>query len=169
MNQVSTTMITSSTDMTWLSACAFGIAPSNPALQKTCQAKVQSAVNSALGTQTTYLGPTAGMSDPNLGPGARGGAFNYNFFAPGYSVGPIGPGVFSGANCGRFPNAGSGSLHIPVPGGGCNPSGDPTIWASVNGGFQFTAHIDSANPFDDLVSLIEHLINNVIRGVPHGC
>jgi RHS repeat-associated protein len=144
-------------------------ASSNPTLQQTCLNKVQSAVNAALNTQTIYTGPTQGISDPNLGPGARGGAFNYNFLAPGYSAGPIGPGAIPGANCGRFPNSGSGSLHLPVPGGGCNPSGDPTVFANVNGGFQFTAHIDSANPFDDLASLVEHIINNVIRKVPHGC
>jgi RHS repeat-associated protein len=139
--------------------------------QQQCLAKVQGAVNAALGTQTAYLGPTAGISDPNLGPGARGGAFNFNFFAPGYSIGPISAGVIPGANCGRFDSTGSGSLHIPVPGAGCNPNGDPTIspWGNVNGGFQFTAHIDSANPYQDLVGFFKHIINDVIRKVPHGC
>ena len=104
--------------------------------------------------------------------GMRGGAYNFNFFAPGVAFGmPPGPGSVPGATCGRF---GDG-LHVPVPYGPCNLSGDPTIagWGPgmYNGmpGSFLTAHIDSSNPFQDLYSFFAHLINNVILQKKHGC
>lgn len=125
-------------------------------------------MNSDLGTQSNYLGVTQGM-DSN---GMRGGAYNFNFFAPGVTFGmPPGAGSVPGATCGRF---GDG-LHVPVPYGPCNLSGDPTIpgWGpgvynGVQGSF-LTAHIDSSNPFQDLYSFFAHLINNVILQKKHGC
>jgi RHS repeat-associated protein len=137
-----------------------------------CLAKVQSAVNSALNTSTAFLGPQMGghQDDPS-DPGLINGAYNFNFRAPGVQFGdPSGPDAVPGANCGRF---GGSGLHIPVPGGGCNPSHDPTYlpWgfnAQQNGSY-FTAHIDSANPFDDLVGFFNHLINDVFLRSHHGC
>jgi hypothetical protein len=135
--------------------------------QQQCLATVQGAVNSDLGTQSNYLGPTQGMNSN----GMRGGAYNFNFFAPGVTFGPPGPSAVPGAPCGRF---GDG-LHVPVPYGPCNLSGDPTIpgWGpGVYNGLQgsfLTAHIDSSNPFQDLYSFFAHLINNVILQKKHGC
>jgi RHS repeat-associated protein len=135
-----------------------------------CQEKVQGAVNAALNSSTTFLGPQMGghQDDPS-DPGLINGAYNFIYFAPGVQFGAGGSHAVPGANCGRF--SGSG-LHIPVNGGGCNPSGDPNspfgFNAQQNGSY-FTAHIDSANPFDDLVSFLSHLINNVILRRPHGC
>jgi RHS repeat-associated protein len=136
-----------------------------------CLTKVQSAVNAALNTSTTFKGPQlAKNTDPN-DPGLINGAYNFDFVAPGVQFGdPSGPDAVPGANCGRF---GGSGLHIPVPGGGCNPSHDPTYlpWgfnAQQNGSY-FTAHIDSANPFDDLVGFFNHLINDVFLRSHHGC
>ena len=118
-----------------------------------CLAKVQSAVNSALNTSTAFLGPQMGghQDDPS-DPGLINGAYNFNFRAPGMQFGDPGAHAVPGQNwnCGRYRGSG---LHIPVPGGGCNPLGDPTFspWgfnAQQNASY-FTAHIDSSNPFDD--------------------
>jgi hypothetical protein len=59
-------------------------------------------------------------------------------------------------------------LHIPRPGGH-----DPTIpeWGyhdDLKGSF-FTAHIDSANPRDDLWGLLKHWLGDVLLKLPHGC
>jgi RHS repeat-associated protein len=141
------------------SAANNGTTPS----QQQCLATVQGAVNSDLGTQSNYLGPTQGM-DSN---GMRGGAYNFDFFAPGVNI--QAPGVLP--SCGRF---GDG-LHVPIPSGPCNLSGDPTIpgWGpGIYNGMQgsfLTAHIDSSNPFQDLYSFFAHLINNVILQKKHGC
>ena len=57
-----------------------------PSGMQPCLNKVQSAVNNDLGTQSNYLGPTTGQGlDAN---GMRGGAYNFNFFAPGVFFGP---------------------------------------------------------------------------------
>lgn len=136
--------------------------------QQQCLATVQGAVNTDLGTQSNYLGVPQGM-DPN---GMRGGAYNFNFFAPNVNfITPIGANSVPGATCGRF----SDGLHVPVPYLPCNLSGDPTIsnWGpgvynGVQGSF-LTAHIDSSNPFQDLYSFFAHLINNVILQKKHGC
>jgi len=135
-----------------------------------CEAKVQSAVNTALNTSTLFLGPQmGGHHDDPSDPGLINGAYNFNYFAPGVQFGAGGSHAVPGANCGRF--SGSG-LHIPVNGGGCNLSGDPNspfgFNAQQNGSY-FTAHIDSANPYDDLLGFFSHLINNVILRRPHGC
>ncbi len=135
-----------------------------------CEAKVQSAVNTALNTSTTFLGPQmGGHQDDPRDPGLINGAYNFIFFAPGVQFGAGGSHAVPGANCGRFPGSG---LHIPVNGGGCNPSGDPNspfgFNAQQNGSY-FTAHMDSANPYDDLFGFFSHLINNVILRRPHGC
>jgi RHS repeat-associated protein len=137
---------------------------------KVCEQKVQNAVNAALDTSSTYVGPQMGghQDDPS-DPGLINGAYNFIFFAPGVQFGAVGAHAVPGANCGRF--SGSG-LHIPVNGGGCNPSGDPNspfgFNAQQNGSY-FTAHIDSENPFDDVAGLFGHLINNVILRRKHGC
>lgn len=136
-----------------------------------CQQKVQAAVNNALGTNATYEGPTAGLNDLTYGAGWRNGAYNFNFFAAGYT------GSTSPGNCGRFsPNfTGIGpSLRIIVPGGGCNPGGDPYInptgIVTINGqtGFQFTAHIDSAYGYSPF-GAIWHFIADVLFRSAHGC
>ncbi len=144
----------------------------NVPTQAQCLHKVQAEVNSALPAQTVYLGVPQGMAAN----GMRGGAYNFNFFAPGIAFGSPGPhAVPSRADdpnvCGRFANG----LHIPVPGGGCNPSGDPTIqnWGrgvydGVAGSF-LTAHIDSADPYLDVWSFLVHLFENVIAKDKHGC
>jgi hypothetical protein len=135
-----------------------------------CQEKVQNALDAALNTSATILGPQMGghQDDPH-DPGLINGAYNFVFFARGVHFGAGGSHAVPGANCGRFPGSG---LHIPVNGGGCNPSGDPNspfgFDAQRNGSYG-TAHIDSANPFDDLVSFFSHLVNNVILRRPHGC
>ena len=137
-------------------------APSNAPLSpqaQACENKIQGAVNNALNTNSNYLGPTTG---PGLSPvGYRNGAYNFDFFAPGVTN----PVAGSNGGSGRFPGSG---LHIPLPGGQ-----DPTImpWGynAQAGGSYFTAHYDSANPTDDLVSLFEHIINDVILRRPHGC
>jgi RHS repeat-associated protein len=139
-----------------------GTAPNNAPLSpqaQACENKIQGAVNSALNTNSNYLGPTTG---PGLSPmGYRNGAYNFNFFAPGVTN----PVAESNGGSGRFPGSG---LHIPLPGGQ-----DPTImpWGynAQAGGSYFTAHYDSANPTDDLVSFFEHIINDVILRRPHGC
>jgi len=128
---------------------------------KLTEQKVQNAVNNALGTSTTFLGPTAG---PGMNAdGFRNGAYNFNFFAPNVSN-PVASTV---NGSGRFPGSG---LHIPLPGGA-----DPTIqpwgpgtYMGQPGSF-FTAHIDSANPMDDLVGLFRHFISDVLLRRPHGC
>jgi hypothetical protein len=138
------------------------VAPNKPPLSpqaQACENKIQGAVNSALNTNSNYLGPTTG---PGLSPmGYRNGAYNFNFFAPGVTN----PVAGSNGGSGRFPGSG---LHIPLPGGQ-----DPTImpWGynAQAGGSYFTAHYDSANPTDDLVSFFEHIINDVILRRPHGC
>jgi uncharacterized protein RhaS with RHS repeats len=134
--------------------------PASPG-QRQCLTKVQGAVNAGLGTQSVYEGVTQGM-DAN---GMRGGAYNFDFFAPNINIVSLVQG-----NCGRF----SGGLHTPIPGSfWCNPSKDPTIsnWGydpSLGGSF-LTAHIDSSNPFQDLYSLLVHLINDLILQKKHGC
>ncbi len=140
----------------------INVAPSNVPLSpraQACENKIQGAVNSALNTNSNYLGPTTG---PGLSPmGYRNGAYNFNFFAPGVTN----PVAGSNGGSGRFPGSG---LHIPLPGGQ-----DPTImpWGynAQAGGSYFTAHYDSANPTDDLFSFFEHIINDVILRRPHGC
>jgi len=145
--------------------------PNNgPPKQQQCLATVQGAVNSNLGTQSIPLGPTVGPGlDAN---GMRGGAYNYNFFAPGVTFGmPPGPNSVPHAACGRF----SGGLHVPVPYWPCNVSGDPVIngWGpGVYNGMQgsyLTAHMDSSDPFQDLYSFFAHIIANVILQRKHGC
>jgi hypothetical protein len=155
-------MIMSVTDTTGCAARVYALAPNNGPLSpqaQACENKIQGAVNNALNTNSTYLGPTTG---PGLSPmGYRNGAYNFNFFAPGVTN----PVAGSNGGSGRFPGSG---LHIPLPGGQ-----DPTImpWGynAQAGGSYFTAHYDSANPTDDLVSFFEHIINDVILRRPHGC
>ncbi|MGA9669721.1 MAG: RHS repeat-associated core domain-containing protein, partial [Terracidiphilus sp.] len=137
-------------------------APSNAALTpqaQGCQAKIQGAVNNALNTNSTFLGPTTG---PGMSPmGYRNGAYNFNYFAPGV----INPVAGSNGGSGRFPGSG---LHIPLP-GGQDPTITPWGYNAQAGGSYFTAHYDSANPTDDLVSFFEHIINDVILRRAHGC
>jgi RHS repeat-associated protein len=144
-----------------------------PQVAVPCEGTVQAAVNSDLGTQSIYLGVTQGM-DAN---GMRGGAYNFNYFAPGVTFGmPPGPGSIQDSqgntiSCGRFDDG----LHIPVPYWPCNLSGDPTIsnWGPgvYNGvsGSHLTGHIDSSNPFKNVKSFFGHIINNVILQKKHGC
>ena len=127
-------------------------------------------IQSRIGPSSQYQGPTAGTSTSD--PGFRNGAYNFNFFAPGFSPGPMGPNAIPGATCGRFPTSSpfgtGGSLHIVVPGGGCNPAGDPNIYLVNASGFTFTAHIDSSyagNPF----GAIYHFIVDVLFKQDHGC
>jgi hypothetical protein len=113
-----------------------------------------------------FLGPTAIPSDqmdPRLGPGGRNGAYNFNYFAPGVPN-PV-AGSINGS--GRFPGSG---LHVPLPGGmdPVIPNFGPGVYMGQNGSF-LTAHFDSGNPFDDLVSFFQHIINDVLRRNPHGC
>jgi hypothetical protein len=120
---------------TEFAACAFGLAPNNVTLTpqaQGCQAKIQGAVNNALNTNSTFLGPTVA--------GSNGGS-------------------------GRFPGSG---LHIPLP-GGADPTIMPWGYNASAGGSYFTAHYDSANPTDDLISFFEHIINDVILRRAHGC
>jgi len=124
-----------------------------------CLVKVQNAVNNALNTSSTYLGPTSG---PGLNSqGYRNGAYNFNFFAPGVTNPVLG----STNGSGRFPGSG---LHIPLP-GGQDPTITPWGYNAQAGGSYFTAHYDSANPTDDLISFFQHIINDVILRRPHGC
>src|SRR5262249_13047565 len=132
-----------------------------PPKSKECEQKIEQTLNDALNTTVIPLGPTQG---PGVRPdGYRNGAYNFNFFAPGVSN----PLAGSVNNSGRFPGSG---LHIPPPGGQ-----DPTIpnWGPgvYNGqeGSYITAHIDSANPLEDLVGLFKHLIGDVLLKRPHGC
>jgi hypothetical protein len=147
---------------TCFAVSVFGIAPSNVALTpqaQGCQAKIQGAVNNALNTNSTFLGPTAG---PGMSPmGYRNGAYNFNYFAPGV----VNPVAGSTNGSGRFPGSG---LHIPLP-GGQDPTISPWGYNAAAGGSYFTAHFDTANPFDDLVSFFEHIINDVILRRGHGC
>jgi hypothetical protein len=62
----------------------------------------------------------------------------------------------------------SSGLHIPLP-GGADPTISPWGYNAAAGGSYFTAHFDTANPFDDLVSFFEHIINDVILRRGHGC
>lgn len=80
-------------------------------------------------------------------------------------------GSVRGATCGRFDD----NLHVIVPGGGCNPDGDPVIanwgpgeYGGVSGAF-VTAHIDRFNPFKDLYSLFGHVVSDVMLKTNHGC
>jgi len=124
-----------------------------------CQVKVQNAVNNALNTNSTFLGPTSG---PGMSPdGYRNGAYNFNFFAPGV----INPVAGSTNGTGRFPGSG---LHIPLP-GGSDPTISPWGYNAAAGGSYFTAHFDSANPTDDLVSLLIHFFKDVLFRRAHGC
>lgn len=133
-------------------------APSNgQPNQQACQVKIQNALNNSLNTQTTYLTPTFTLQGQQ--PGWRNGAFNFNYFATGLTQG----GIMSATNgTGRFSGQYAG-LHIPQPG-----VADPIIAVygagELNGqnGFYLTAHYDSSNPFDDLVSLFQHFINDVL-------
>ena len=124
-----------------------------------CQAKIQGAVNNALNTNSTFLGPTVGPGMDSMG--FRNGAYNFNYFAPGV----VNPVAGSNGGSGRFPGSG---LHIPLP-GGADPTIMPWGYNAAAGGSYFTAHFDSANPTDDLVSFFEHIINDVILRRPHGC
>ena len=78
--------------------------------------------NRKRGAVPVLLGVTQGKGvKPN---GMRGGAYNFNFFAPNVNfITPIGANSVPGATCGRF----SDGLHVPVPYLPCNLSGDPTI------------------------------------------
>jgi RHS repeat-associated protein len=137
-------------------------APSNGPLSpqaQACENKIQGAVNSALNTNSTYLGPTVGPGMNSMG--YRNGAYNFNFFAPGVTN----PVAGSNGGSGRFPGSG---LHIPLP-GGADPTIMPWGYNAQAGGSYFTAHYDSANPTDDLVSFFQHIINDVILRRPHGC
>jgi RHS repeat-associated protein len=139
-----------------------GGAPSNAPLSpqaQACENKIQGAVNSALNTNSTYLGPTVGPGMNSMG--YRNGAYNFNFFGPGVTN----PVAGSNGGSGRFPGSG---LHIPLP-GGADPTIMPWGYNAQAGGSYFTAHYDSANPTDDLVSFFEHIINDVILRRPHGC
>jgi RHS repeat-associated protein len=140
----------------------LGLCPSNAPLSpqaQACENKIQGAVNSALNTNSTYLGPTVGPGMNSMG--YRNGAYNFNFFAPGVTN----PVAGSNGGSGRFPGSG---LHIPLP-GGADPTIMPWGYNAQAGGSYFTAHYDSANPTDDLVSFFEHIINDVILRRPHGC
>ena len=139
-----------------------GRAPSNaplPPAAQNCQAKIQGAVNNALNTNSTFLGPTVGPGMNSMG--FRNGAYNFNYFAPGV----VNPVAGSNGGSGRFPGFG---LDIPLP-GGADPTIMPWGYNAAAGGSYFTAHFDSANPTDDLVGFFEHIINDVILRRPHGC
>lgn len=124
-----------------------------------CLVKIQTAVNNALMTNSTFLGPTSG---PGMSvDGYRNGAYNFNYFAPGVRN-PVAGSTDGG---GRFPGSG---LHVPLP-GGIDPTISPWGYRASAGGSFFTAHFDTANPFDDLVSLLEHFINDVVLRRAHGC
>ena len=141
-----------------------GPAPSNGTLTpqaQTCENKIQGAVNSALNTNSNYLGPTTGPGMDAMG--FRNGAYNFNYFAPGVVMINSVPGSTNGS--GRFPGSG---LHIPLP-GGADPTISPWGYNAAVGGSYFTAHFDTANPLDDLVSLFEHFINDVLLRRNHGC
>jgi RHS repeat-associated protein len=137
-------------------------APNKPPLSpqaQACENKIQGAVNNALNISTTYLGPTSG---PGMNSeGYRNGAYNFNYFAPGVTN-PVAGSTNGG---GRFPGSG---LHIPLP-GGKDPTIQPWGYDSSMGGSDFTAHFDTANPLDDLVSFFEHIINDVLLRHNHGC
>jgi RHS repeat-associated protein len=145
-----------------------GSAPNNVPSSTACQVKIANALNSNLqpNTNVMFLGPTAippGQMDPRLGPGGRNGAYNFNYFAPGVNN----PVAGSTNGSGRFPGSG---LHVPLPGGAdpVIPNFGPGIYIGQTGSF-LTAHFDSGNPFDDLVSFFQHIINDVLRRNPHGC
>ena len=119
-----------------------------------CQVQTQTALNNNLNTSAIYQAPTFQLQ--GQAPGFRGGNYNYNYFLPGVTQAQI---LQATGGSGRF----SGGLHIPQPGGP-----DPItalygggVFGGQNGMF-ITAHLDSANPLDDLVSLIEHFINDVV-------
>jgi RHS repeat-associated protein len=119
-----------------------------------CQVQTQTALNNNLNTSAIYQAPTFQLQ--GQAPGFRGGNYNYNYFLPGVTQAQI---LQATGGSGRF----SGGLHIPQPGGP-----DPItaiygggVFDGQNGSF-VTAHLDSANPLDDLVSLIEHFINDVV-------
>ena len=133
-----------------------------------CQAKIANALNGNLqpNTNVVPLGPTnipPDQEDPRLGPGGRNGAYNFNYFAPNV----LNPAAGSIGGSGRFPGSG---LHVPNPGGP-----DPVIPNYGHGnlmggdGSYLTAHFDSANPLDNLISLFQHAINDVVRRTAHGC
>jgi len=132
-----------------------------PPRAQTCENKIQGAVNNALNTNTTYLGPTVGPGINDVG--FRNGAYNFNYFAPDIVLTNSVPGSIGGS--GRFPGSG---LHIPLP-GGKDPTIQPWGYDPTAGGSYFTAHFDSANPLDDLVSFFEHRIGDVLLRRPHGC
>jgi hypothetical protein len=143
-------------------------APNKVPSSTACQAKIANALDSNLqpNTNVIFLGPTAIPSDQmdsRLGPGGRNGAYNFNYFAPGVPN-PV-AGSINGS--GRFPGSG---LHVPLPGGmdPVIPNFGPGVYMGQNGSF-LTAHFDSGNPFDDLVSFFQHIINDVLRRNPHGC
>jgi len=145
-----------------VSSSALLLAPSIVALTpqaQACENKIQGAVNNALNTNSTYLGPTAGPGMNSMG--YRNGAYNFNFFAPGVTN----PVAGSNGGSGRFPGSG---LHIPLP-GGADPTIMPWGYNASAGGSYFTAHYDTANPTDDLISFFEHIINDVILRRAHGC
>jgi hypothetical protein len=120
-------------------------------------------VDLALNTTAVYLGP---LSGPGVGPdGYRQGAYNFNFFAP--VPDPVAGSVpgLTVPESGRFPGSG---LHIPLPGAG-DPTVQPWGFDKSAGGSRFTAHIDSANPFDDLFGLFIHGIHDWLFKTNHGC
>jgi hypothetical protein len=82
--------------------------------------------------------------------GYRHGAYNYNYFAPGVQDPVFG----STYGSGRFPGFG---LHIPLPGGRPDDSELGAGTYMRQPGSYLTAHFDTANPFDDLVSLFEQV------------
>lgn len=138
--------------------------------EQQCEHKVQAAAQSALGRSVVYEGPAQG---PGLSrSGYRKGAYNFNFFVPGYTPGS--------SLCGRYLPAGvfgaltgiGPSLHIVSRPGFCNPTGDPTAYmvgqTPYGYGFPFTAHIDSAFAFNP-VGFFWHLINDVLDKSNHGC
>ena len=115
-----------------------------------------------LGQPVQLIGQTPGTEQSN--------AFNFDFFAAGYTGG----GAFN--LCGRYLPSGvfggvtgiGPSLHIVSQPGFCNPLADPTNTAMGPGGFTFTAHIDSAFGFNP-IGFIWHEIVDVLLKRNHGC
>jgi RHS repeat-associated protein len=119
-----------------------------------CGTKILSAVNNKFGTSFTSANVGTGAYAPFQWPQVPGGTVNIDIFPPDTQSGGISPGRYPVNWWTYFIGYGS-TLHIPAgPGGLDSPS---TLDFS---GSQFTAHLDSAFPYNPIGGMV-HLLKDV--------
>ena len=115
-----------------------------PSVLQNCMAIVRGRLWEDTGVEPEYVGLHHG--DGYDAEGRKGGTHNFDF-RMGSRVNPR-----TLAPDGRFDDG----LHVPHS-------------VRVDGGFLVTAHVDPANPYRDLVSLLRHAILDVWLNIETGC